>query len=58
MTEWEFIKERIRDIETGFLANEGSIPTWSSQELIILINNFEKAYKSSSSKNSKLKSQS
>lgn len=56
MTEWEFIKERIRDIETGFLANEGSIPTWSSQELIILINNFEKAYKSLSSKNSKLKS--
>ncbi len=46
MTEWDFIKEEIDKRETVSLAYEGSIPTWSSKELIIFINNLEKTYES------------
>lgn len=44
ITEWEYIKKEIKDKETISLAMEGSIPVWSSKDLIILIENIEKKY--------------
>lgn len=44
MTEWEFIKKEIDNIETASLATDGFIPVWSSKDLIALIENIEKKY--------------
>ena len=44
MTEWEYIKKEIKDKETMSLAMDGSIPVWSSKDLITLIENIEEKY--------------
>lgn len=44
MTEWEFIKKEIDNIETTSLAMDGFIPVWSSKDLITLIENVEEKY--------------
>lgn len=45
MTEWDFIKKRINEIENFSLAWDGSTPNWSSQDLLVLIDNLERGYK-------------
>ena len=45
MTEWDFIRKRINEIENSFLAWCGSTPNWSSQDLLVLIDNLERGYK-------------
>lgn len=45
MTEWDFIKQKINTLENYGLAMDGSVPIWSSKQLMTLINNFEQQYK-------------
>lgn len=45
MTEWEYIKKEINNIETVSLAMDGFIPVWSSKDLIDLIESIEEKYK-------------